>query len=414
MRTTEELIASLLSNKATINLANTVEKNSALDAMAKELENNMQAILDANAIDLATAKKNGMSAAMLDRLLLTPERIENMAKGIRELIALEDPVGRILEERQLKNGLHLVKRTIPFGLLGMIYESRPNVTSDVAALAIKSGNAVLLRSGKEAFHSAAATVAALKAGLAKTSLSPQVIELVEDTHRDSARAMMTAKGEIDLLIPRGGANLIQTVVENALVPVIETGTGICHVYVDKDADIEKAIRIVENAKTSRPSVCNSEEVLLVHERIAAQFLFRLEEKFAGRVEFRAEPQAFDYLQTALPAKEDDFDTEFLDTILAVKVVQDAEEAVDHISRHSTGHSEAIVTENQQTANYFTEQVDAAAVYVNASTRFTDGGEFGLGCELGISTQKAHARGPMGLREMTTYKYIVTGDGQIRL
>lgn len=412
MTTTQALLDSLLAHKASINLATTEQKNQTLSAMADQLVAQTEAILAGNAIDMEHAQGK-ISQVMQDRLLLTEERIEAMADGIRALIGLPDPVGLVLEESTRADGLNICKKSIPFGLVGMIYESRPNVTSDAAALAIKSGNAVILRGGKEAFHSAQAIVTALKAGLEQASLSPKVIELVQDTSRASATELMTAKGKIDLLVPRGGAGLIQAVVENATVPVIETGTGICHVYVDKDADLDKALRIVVNAKTSRPSVCNAAEVLLVHEEIASQFLPRLEEALSGQVELRADSQAQALLNQSTSAGDQDFDTEFLDFILAVKVVSSVEEAISHIAQHSTGHSEAIVTENSQTADLFTLYVDSAAVYVNASTRFTDGGEFGLGCELGISTQKMHARGPMGLREMTTYKYIITGDGHIR-
>ncbi|HHT7812738.1 TPA: glutamate-5-semialdehyde dehydrogenase [Streptococcus suis] len=412
MTTTQALLDSLLAHKASINLATTEQKNQALSAMADQLVAQTEEILAGNAIDMENAQEK-ISQVMQDRLLLTAERIEAMADGIRALIDLPDPVGLVLEESTRADGLNIRKKSIPFGLVGMIYESRPNVTSDAAALAIKSGNAVILRGGKEAFHSAQTIVTALKAGLEEAGLSPKVIELVQDTSRASATELMTAKGKIDLLVPRGGAGLIQAVVENATVPVIETGTGICHVYVDKDADLDKALQIVVNAKTSRPSVCNAAEVLLVHEAIASQFLPRLEEDLSGQVELRADSQAQALLNQSTPAGDQDFDTEFLDYIMAVKVVSNVEEAISHIAQHSTGHSEAIVTENSQTAELFTLHVDSAAVYVNASTRFTDGGEFGLGCELGISTQKMHARGPMGLREMTTYKYIITGDGHIR-
>ena len=413
MTTTQALLDSLLAHKAAINLASTEQKNQALEAMASQLESQSDLILAANAQDMEAAKNSSISTVMLDRLLLNEERIGDMAAGIRALIALPDPVGLVLEESTAPNGMVISKQSIPFGLIGMIYESRPNVTSDAAALAIKSGNAVILRGGKEAFQSAQAIVTALKAGLQEAGIAPEVVELVQDTSRASATEMMTAKGKIDLLVPRGGAGLIQAVVENAIVPVIETGTGICHVYVDKEADLDKALAIVVNAKTSRPSVCNSQEVLLVHEDVAEKFLPALEAAFAGKVELRAEAAALGYLKEAVPAGELDFDTEFLDYILAVKIVKDVAEAVAHIAQHSTGHSDAIVTENQQAADYFTQHVDSAAVYVNVSTRFTDGGQFGLGCELGISTQKMHARGPMGLREMTTYKYIIKGDGQVR-
>ena len=413
MTTTQALLDSLLAHKAAINLASTEQKNQALEAMASQLESQCDLILAANALDMEAAKNSSISTVMLDRLLLNEERIGDMAAGIRALIALPDPVGLVLEQSTAPNGMVISKQSIPFGLIGMIYESRPNVTSDAAALAIKSGNAVILRGGKEASHSAQAIVTALKAGLQEAGIAPEVVELVQDTSRASATELMTAKGKIDLLVPRGGAGLIQAVVENAIVPVIETGTGICHVYVDKEADLDKALAIVVNAKTSRPSVCNSQEILLVHEDVAEKFLPALEAAFAGKVELRAEAAALGYLKEAVPAGELDFDTEFLDYILAVKIVKDVAEAVVHIGQHSTGHSDAIVTENQQAADYFTQNVDSAAVYVNVSTRFTDGGQFGLGCELGISTQKMHARGPMGLREMTTYKYIIKGDGQVR-
>ncbi len=413
MTSTQVLLDSLLAHKAAINLASTEQKNQALEAMASQLESQRDLILAANALDMEAAKNSSISTVMLDRLLLNEERIQDMAAGIRALITLPDPVGLVLEESTAPNGMVISKQSIPFGLIGMIYESRPNVTSDAAALAIKSGNAVILRGGKEAFHSAQAIVTALKAGLQEAGIAPEVIELVQDTSRASATELMTAKGKIDLLVPRGGAGLIQAVVENAIVPVIETGTGICHVYVDMEADLDKALAIVVNAKTSRPSVCNSQEVLLVHEDLAEKFLPALEAAFAGKIELRADAAALGYLKEAVPAGELDFDTEFLDYILAVKIVKDVAEAVAHIAQHSTGHSDAIVTENQQAADYFTQHVDSAAVYVNVSTRFTDGGQFGLGCELGISTQKMHARGPMGLREMTTYKYIIKGDGQVR-
>ena len=413
MTTTQALLDSLLAHKAAINLASTEQKNQALEAMASQIESQKDLILAANARDMEAAKNSSITPVMLDRLLLNEERIGDMAAGIRALIALPDPVGLVLEESTAPNGMVISKQSIPFGLIGMIYESRPNVTSDAAALAIKSGNAVILRGGKEAFHSAQAIMTALKAGLQEAGIAPEVVELVQDTSRASATELMTAKGKIDLLVPRGGAGLIQAVVKNATVPVIETGTGICHVYVDEEADLEKALAIVVNAKTSRPSVCNSQEVLLVHEEVAASFLPALEKALAGQVELRADAAALSYFKAALPAGDLDFDTEFLDYILAVKIVKDVAEAVVHIGQHSTGHSDAIVTENQQAADYFTQNVDSAAVYVNVSTRFTDGGQFGLGCELGISTQKMHARGPMGLREMTTYKYIIKGDGQVR-
>lgn len=412
MRTTEELLETLLAHKSAINFATTRQKNQALATMADQLEAASEAIVLANQQDME-ASRGVIPDAMLDRLMLNHERIVEMAEGIRALIGLEDPVGRLLSEEVLPNGLVVTKQSVPFGLIAMIYESRPNVTSDAAALAIKSGNACILRGGKEAFRSAQAIMVALKAGLAASGISPEVIQLVEDTSRQSATDLMTAKGKVDLLVPRGGAGLIQAVVDNATVPVIETGTGICHLYVDVAADLDKALNIAVNAKTSRPSVCNAIETLLVHQAVAADFLPALEQTLAGQVELRADEQAMTYLSQAKPAGPNDFDTEFSDYILAVKLVADMQEAIQHIAAHSTGHSEAIITEDKEAAQLFSLQVDSAAVYINASTRFTDGGQFGLGCELGISTQKLHARGPMGLREMTSYKYIIQGDGQIR-
>ncbi|HLQ74502.1 MAG TPA: glutamate-5-semialdehyde dehydrogenase [Alloiococcus sp.] len=412
MITTQDLLNSLLEHKSAINLASTDEKNKALELMAEQLEDDTDKILKANEKDIERSKGH-ISEVMQDRLLLTKDRILDMANGIRELIDLDDPVGLTLDESTADNGMKIVKKSMPFGLIGIIYESRPNVTSDAAALAIKSGNAVILRGGKEAFESAQAIVTALKAGLEKTSISPKVIELVQDTTRASSTELMTAKGKIDLLVPRGGAGLIQAVVEHATVPVIETGTGLCHIYVDQAADLDKALKIVENAKVSRPSVCNAAESLVVHEAIAEEFLPKLETLLDGKVELRADEQAAEYLKTYTEATEEDFHTEHLDYILSIKVLGSAEEAISHINEHSTGHSEAVVTEDSKVANIFTNEVDSSAVYVNVSTRFTDGGQFGLGCELGISTQKMHARGPMGLREMTTYKYVITGEGQIR-
>lgn len=383
--------------------------------MASQLLKATEAILAANQIDMEAARGK-ISEVMLDRLFLDQERIEGMAEGIRALIDLPDPIGEVLDTEVLENGLEIQKVRVAMGVIGIIYESRPNVTSDAAALAIKSGNAVVLRTGKDAFHSAQAIVTALKAGLEEVGLNPDLLQLIQDTSRASSLAMMKAKGYLDLLIPRGGAGLIQAVVENAIVPVIETGTGIVHVYVDKEADFQKAQAIIENAKTSRPSVCNAMEVLLVDRAIASDFLPLVKERLVDArersVELRLDEQA-QAIISGTAAQEQDFDTEFLDYILAVKVVDGVEEAVDHIEAHSTHHSDAIVTENPETAAYFTKQVDSAAVYVNASTRFTDGGQFGLGCEMGISTQKLHARGPMGLREMTSYKYIVSGNGQVR-
>ncbi|MCI7640446.1 MAG: glutamate-5-semialdehyde dehydrogenase [Clostridiales bacterium] len=388
------------------------EKNAALNAMADSLLMCETAILEANALDLEGAKGH-MSDVMLDRLRLTPERIASMAKGIREVAALPDPVGLTLESHTRQDGLKIDKVSVPMGVIAIIYESRPNVTSDAAALALKSGNVCILRGGKEAFHSANAIVNVLRMGLQSTDIPVTAVNLVQDTSRDSALALMTADGYVDLLIPRGGAGLINACVRNATVPCIATGTGICHVYVEKTADQEMALNIIENAKTSRPSVCNAEEVLLVDKAIAAEFLPKLRKRLGNKVELRLDKEAEKYIP-GTPAGEKDFDTEFLDYILAVKCVEDVREAVAHISAHSTGHSEAIITTDPVAERYFTANVDSAAVYVNASTRFTDGGEFGLGCEMGISTQKLHARGPMGLRELTTYKYIIHGNGQVRV
>ena len=415
MGTTQEQLALAKSAKKSINTASTALKNQALEAMASQLLKATEAILAANQIDMEAARGK-ISEVMLDRLFLDQERIAGMAQGIRALIDLPDPIGEVLDTEVLENGLEIQKVRVAMGVIGIIYESRPNVTSDAAALAIKSGNAVVLRTGKDAFHSAQAIVTALKAGLEEAGFNPDLLQLIQDTSRASSLAMMKAKGYLDLLIPRGGAGLIQAVVENAIVPVIETGTGIVHVYVDKDADFQKALAIIENAKTSRPSVCNALEVLLVDRAIASDFLPLVKERLVDArersVELRLDEQA-QAIISGTAAQEQDFDTEFLDYILAVKVVDGVEKAVDHIEAHSTHHSDAIVTENSETAAYFTKQVDSAAVYVNASTRFTDGGQFGLGCEMGISTQKLHARGPMGLREMTSYKYIVSGNGQVR-
>ena len=386
------------------------QKNTALLAMADALVANTEAILSANALDLEAAKDT-ISTVMLDRLRLSTERIEGMAKGIRDVAQLPDPVGLLLDEHIRSDGLQIQKVAVPIGVIAIIYESRPNVTSDAAALALKSGNVCVLRGGKEAFRSANAIVTALRSGLKQVGIPENAINLVQDTSRASATALMTANGYVDLLIPRGGAGLINACVRTATVPCIATGTGICHVYVEKSADLDMALQIVKNAKTSRPSVCNAEEVLLVDRAIAAKFLPMLRDALA-QVELRLDKESAAIIP-GTPATDADFDTEFLDYILAVKCVEDVNEAVRHIAAHSTGHSEAIVTRDPEAETIFTACVDSAAVYVNASTRFTDGGEFGLGCEMGISTQKLHARGPMGLRELTTYKYIVHGNGHIR-
>jgi len=401
--------------KKSINTATSDEKNKALRAMADALVDATADILAANQLDMEAAQGR-ISEVMLDRLLLTEERIQAMADGILQVAALPDPVGELLEERTLENGLVIQKKRVAMGVIGIIYESRPNVTSDAAALALKSGSAVVLRSGKDAYQTAHAIVSALKTGLRATTIDPAVLQLVEDTSRESSLVMMKAKGDLDLLIPRGGAGLIQAVVEQAIVPVIETGTGIVHVYVDQAADLDKALNIIQNAKTSRPSVCNAMEVLLVHEAIADDFLPLVKEALVDEspvpVEMRLDAKAQQII-SGIPASETDFDTEFLDYVMAVKVVPSIEEAIAHIEAHSTHHSDAIVSEDATAIEFFGNQVDSAAVYINASTRFTDGGEFGLGCEMGISTQKLHARGPMGLRELTSYKYLVTGNGQVR-
>ncbi|MBO5954100.1 MAG: glutamate-5-semialdehyde dehydrogenase [Oscillospiraceae bacterium] len=414
--TTMELLRTAKACAPCLAAASTEVKNQALLAMADALEAHTESILAANALDMEAAAEH-ISSVMLDRLKLDSGRIKGMAEGIRQVAKLPDPVGRVRQSAEHPNGMVIDRVGVPMGVVAIIYESRPNVTSDAAALALKSGNACVLRGGKEAFRSANAIVAAMQKGLAAVSLAPELIQLVQDTSRASAQELMTAVGYVDLLIPRGGAGLIRACTENAKVPCIQTGTGICHVYVDKDADQEKALKIIENAKTSRPSVCNAEEVCLVHEDIAAEFLPKLhkllvQDRQVNPVELRLDARAAAMIP-GKAASDTDFDTEFLDYILAVALVADVKQAAAHIAKHSTGHSEAIITEDQAAADYFTRVVDSAAVYVNCSTRFTDGGEFGLGCEMGISTQKLHARGPMGLEELCSYKYVVRGNGQIR-
>ncbi len=408
----KEMLEAAKAAKSKIACLTAQEKNAALNAMADSLISCEEAILDANALDLKAAKGH-VSDVMLDRLRLTTDRIAGMARGIREVAGLPDPVGLTLESHTRPDGLKIDKVSVPMGVIAIIYESRPNVTSDAEALALKSGNVCILRGGKEAFRSANAIVNALRMGLKSVGIPETAVNLVQDTSRDSAVALMTANGYVDLLIPRGGAGLISACVRNATVPCIATGTGICHVYVEKTADQNMALNIIENAKTSRPSVCNAEEVLLIDRAIAAEFLPKLHARIGQKVELRLDEEAAKYIP-GTPAGEKDFDTEFLDYILAVKCVENVQQAVAHISAHSTGHSEAVVTTDPAAEQYFTANVDSAAVYVNASTRFTDGGEFGLGCEMGISTQKLHARGPMGLRELTTYKYIIHGNGQVRV
>lgn len=395
------------------------EKNKCLEFMAECLIEDADSILKENEIDIKNAKEH-ISEVMLDRLRLEKARIEDMASGIREIAALPDPTDRVLEEIKREDGLLIEKVSVPLGVVAIIYESRPNVTSDAASLAIKSGNVCILRSGKDALRSATAIVTALKKGLKRAGISENRILLIEDPTHESANRLMKANDTVDLLIPRGGASLINACVANATVPCIQTGTGICHIYVDEDADEEMALKIIENAKTSRPSVCNAEEVLIVNSKIANSFLPKLKELLADKrsksgltpVKFICDERAYAIIG-GQRAEKDDFDTEFLDYVLAVKTVDSIDEAIDHIEKHSTHHSDGIITNNGEIADKFTKCVDSAAVYVNASTRFTDGGEFGLGCEMGISTQKLHARGPMGLKELTTYKYIVRGNGHVR-
>lgn len=417
--TTHEILLAAQAAKLPLALADTDTKNAALEAMAVALVENSDAILAANKQDLAAARGR-ISDVMLDRLALTPARLAAMAKGMREVAALPDPVGAVLRKIVRPNGLLIEKTSVPMGVIAIIYESRPNVTSDAAALALKAGSACVLRCGRDAWASCHAIVGALRCGLARAGLPESAVSLIEDTTHASANELMTANGLVDLLIPRGGAGLIRACVENATVPCIQTGTGICHVYVDKAADLNMAVDIIENAKTSRPSVCNAEEVCLVHKDVATGFLPLLKARLVDAraaaglvpVDLRLDERAAAIIP-GTPAGEQDFDTEFLNYILAIAVVDDVDAAIAHIARHSTHHSEAIITADDTAADRFTTCVDSAAVYVNASTRFTDGGEFGLGCEMGISTQKLHARGPMGLAELCSYKYIIHGSGQTR-
>lgn len=417
--TTKEILARAASVRGRLSLLTNEEKNAALLSMANCLEEDAEKIIAANREDISAARGK-ISDVMIDRLFLDEKRIFSMAEGVRALVSLDDPVGKVLSTHETPGGLKINKISVPFGVVAIIYESRPNVTSDAAALCLKSSNACVLRSGKEAFLSASAIVSSLRRGLALADLPEDLINLITDTTRESANEIMTATGYVDLLIPRGGAGLIRACVENAKVPCIQTGTGICHVYVDKSADIDMALNIIENAKTSRPSVCNAEEVLLVNADIAEKILPLLKERLVDKriaegkipVELRLCKRAAEII-SGKEAGENDFDTEFLDYVLAVKIVDNVKEAILHIDRHSTKHSDAIITSDKENADLFTKTVDSAAVYVNASTRFTDGGEFGLGCEMGISTQKLHARGPMGICELTSYKYVILGNGQIR-
>ncbi len=419
--TTLEILKAAKAAASSLCMLDEKTKNDALLAMADALQANADAILAANALDVEASREK-LGEVMVDRLRLTRERIGAMANGIREVASLKDPTGEVISSLTRPNGIVIDKVRVPMGVVGIIYESRPNVTSDAAALSLKSGNVCVLRGGKEAYRSSHAIIDAMREGLTSIGLQKTYINIIEDLTRDGANELMRANDYVDILIPRGGAGLIRACVENATVPCIQTGTGICHVYVDEYADIDMALDIIENAKTSRPSVCNAAEVCLVNEKIAKDFLPKLKARLCDKrgaegkvpVTLRCDKTALEILgEGAQAASDNDFDTEFLDYILAVAVVKDVHAAVEHIYNHSTHHSEAIITENRESADFFTAAVDSAAVYVNASTRFTDGGEFGLGCEIGISTQKLHARGPMGLGELTTYKYVIRGNGQIR-
>lgn len=419
MSSTQAILEEAVKAKAVLRQTDVKTIDLALSYIADAIVEGKEAILRENVLDVEAAR-GSVSDVMIDRLTLTESRIESMAQGIREIITLPTPLGSVIERTERPNGLIIEKVSVSMGVIAIIYESRPNVTSDAAALALKSGSACVLRGGKEAYRSARAIVDAIEKGLERAGLPKSAVQLVSDTTRESANALMRAKGYVDLLIPRGGRGLINACVENATVPCLETGTGICHIFVDVEADHDMALSIIENAKTSRPSVCNAAEVLLVHKDIADEFLPRLkallcdERVKAGKipVELRLDGVAKSIID-GNEAEDCDFDTEFLDYVMAIKVIDSVKEATEHIALHSTGHSEAIITKNPDTARYFIDNVDSAAVYVNASTRFTDGGEFGLGCEMGISTQKMHARGPLGIRELTTYKYVIRGCGQIR-
>lgn len=400
---------------ASMALAGTELKNKALNAVAESIEKRADEWLAANAEDIKNAEQNGMSVSMLDRLRLTPERISDIADGVRHVAALPDPVGDVLRTEVRPNGLEIRRVRVPLGVIGIIYEARPNVTVDAAALCLKAGSACILRGGKEAINSNTCVVKIMREAISSVGLPEDAISLVADTSRESATELMCMTEYVDVLIPRGGASLIRAVTAGAKVPVIRTGEGVCHVYIDKDADLSMGAEIVYNAKCSRPSVCNAAECVLVHESVVKDFFEKalplLDQK---NVELRADEKALAVLGSrAKPATEGDWDTEYGDFILAVKTVSGLDEALEFIQAHGTGHSEAIVTENTETSDRFLQAVDAAAVYVNASTRFTDGGEFGMGAEIGISTQKLHARGPMGLEEMTSYKYVITGKGQVR-
>ena len=395
-------------------ILSTKEKNECLRLMAKELLDSKGEIIKANEIDIEEAKKKNISKSLLDRLYLDEKRIEDMAKGLMEIIELPDPVGEVISMWKRPNNLQIGQKRVPIGVIGIIYESRPNVTCDASGLCLKSGNATILRGGSDAINSNKAIVKALRAGIKKSNLPEDVIQLVSDTNREIVEEMMKLNGYIDVLIPRGGANLIKSVVKNATIPVIETGTGNCHIYVDESADFDKAIEIIINAKTQRPGVCNAAEKLIIHENIAKEFLPKVVEALREKnVEIRGDEKSKRIIDDIILAEDEEWDREYLDYIICVKLVKGVDEAINHINNHGTKHSEAILTESYKNSQKFLERVDAAAVYVNASTRFTDGSEFGFGAEIGISTQKLHARGPMGLKELTTTKYIIYGNGQIR-
>lgn len=391
----------------------TNEKNRALAAISEALRTHVTEIIGANQLDIENARKNGMSEAMIDRLTLTEARIEGMAEGVDKVISLPDPIGAVIGGSDLPNGLHVIKKRVPIGTIGIIFESRPNVTVDAAALCFKAGNAVILRGGSDAINSNKALVGLMRTALESAGADRNSIQLVEDTSREVANAMMKLNKYIDLLIPRGGGGLIRAVINNATVPVIQTGEGNCHVYVDESADIDMAVNIIDNAKTQRPSVCNAIENILVHEKAAPALFMKLDERWQGKVAIRGDEETAKLVKVEKIADDTDYATEFLDYRLSSKVVKDVDEAIAHINRFGTKHSECIVTENIHNAEKFQQMIDAAAVYVNASTRFTDGFEFGLGAEIGISTQKLHARGPMGLEALTTYKYLINGNGQVR-
>ena len=395
--------------------AGTAKKNEALEAIAKILTERQEEWLSANAEDIAAAKENGMRPAMLDRLTLNPDRVAGIVDAVRQVIALPDPIGRVTKMETRPNGLIIGKRSVPLGVIAIIFEARPNVTVDAAALCLKSGNVCILRGGKEAFRSNMAVTKLMREALASVGLPEDCISLVQDTSRETANELMHLDGYVDVLIPRGGAGLIRTVAKEASVPVIRTGEGVCHIYIDSEADLDMGAKVLYNAKCSRPSVCNAVECLLIHETVAEAFLAKAVPLLDGKnVELRCDGKSLDILGArAIPAAESDWDAEYDDYILAIRTVKDTEEAIDFINAHGTGHSESIITNNYFTAQHFLDAVDAAAVYVNASTRFTDGGEFGLGAEIGISTQKMHARGPMGLEELTSSKYIIYGEGQVR-